>query len=117
MHINSISNLIITQANATVAESSPILNMLPILVMFLVLYFLMIRPQVKRQKEHKNLISNLSNNDEIITSGGILGKIRKINENYIVIDISYSADKNPVDIAIQKNSIIGIMPKGTIKSL
>ncbi|AGF48841.1 preprotein translocase subunit YajC [Candidatus Kinetoplastidibacterium galati] len=117
MHINSISNLIMTQANATTAEGSPILNMLPILVMFIVLYFLMIRPQIKRQKEHRNLISSLSQNDEIITSGGILGKIKKINENYVVIDISYSSDKNPIEIATQKNAIIGVMPKGTIKSL
>ncbi|AFZ83471.1 preprotein translocase subunit YajC [Candidatus Kinetoplastibacterium blastocrithidii (ex Strigomonas culicis)] len=105
------------QANAAVSEGNPILNMLPILVMFLVLYFLMIKPQIKRQKEHKNLISNLSENDEIITSGGILGKIKKINENYVVIDISYSADKGPIEITTQKNAIIGVLPKGTMKSL
>ncbi|WBF65663.1 MAG: preprotein translocase subunit YajC [Candidatus Kinetoplastibacterium crithidii] len=111
--INS-SNFIV--ANATSAENNTVIGMLPIIIMFVVLYFLMIRPQIKRQKEHKNLILSLSKGDEITTSGGIMGIISKIQDNYIFLEISRS-NNQPVEIIVQKNAVIGTMPKGTIKSL
>ena len=60
---------------------STLMNMLPIILMFVILYFLMIRPQMKRQKEHRNLVANLAKGDEVITGGGILGKISKVSDN------------------------------------
>ncbi|MBW0454219.1 MAG: preprotein translocase subunit YajC [Candidatus Kinetoplastibacterium crithidii] len=114
MNFINYSNFII--ANATSAENNTIISMFPIIIMFVVLYFLMIRPQIKRQKEHKNLIASLSKGDEITTSGGIMGIISKIQDNYIFLEISRS-NNQVVEIIVQKNAVIGTMPKGTIKSL
>lgn len=101
---------------ADAAAQSPIMGMLPIILMFVVLYFLMIRPQMKRQKEHRNLVANLAKGDEVITSGGILGKITKVNDNYIGIEVSDLAEK-PVEILLQRQAVSSVLPKGTIKSL
>lgn len=101
---------------ADAAAQSPIMGMLPIILMFVVLYFLMIRPQMKRQKEHRNLVANLAKGDEVITSGGILGKITKVNDNYIGIEVSDLAER-PVEILLQRQAVSSVLPKGTIKSL
>jgi preprotein translocase subunit YajC len=76
------------------------------------LYFLIWRPQSKRNQEHKDLIDNLSNGDEILTSGGILGKIIKVDKNFLILEIS-----NNINIRIQKQSIIKAYPKGTMSSV
>ncbi|HLS51257.1 MAG TPA: preprotein translocase subunit YajC [Burkholderiaceae bacterium] len=91
-------------------------GMLPIILMFVVLYFLMIRPQMKRQKEHRALVAALAKGDEVITSGGILGKVTKVDDNYITLEIASSGDK-PIETLLQRNSVTSVLPKGTIKSL
>jgi len=97
-------------------EGGGLVSMLPIILMFVVLYFLMIRPQMKRQKEHRNMVAALAKNDEVITSGGLLGKVTKVSDNYITLEISELADK-PVEIVLQRSAVSTVLPKGTIKSL
>jgi len=92
------------------------MGMLPIILMFVILYFLMIRPQMKRQKEHRNLVAALAKGDEVITSGGMLGKVTKVSDSYITIEVAELADK-PVEVVLQRNSVSNVLPKGTIKSL
>ena len=84
--------------------------MLPLVLMFVVLYFVMIRPQMKRQKEHKTMIDALAKGDEVVTSGGLLGKITKIGESFIGIEIA-----NGVEIQVQRAAVVQVLPKGTVK--
>jgi preprotein translocase subunit YajC len=88
------------------------LGMLPILLMFVVLYFLMIRPQMKRAKEHKSMIEALQKGDEVVTSGGVVGRVAKIDESYISLQIAEN-----VEIMVQRPSVQLVLPKGTIKTL
>jgi len=90
--------------------------MLPIVLMFVILYFLMIRPQMKRQKEHRNLVANLAKGDEVLTAGGMLGKVSKVTDTYITLEVADLADK-PVEVLMQKTSVSTVLPKGTIKAL
>ena len=85
--------------------------MILIVLMFAVLYFLMIRPQMKRAKEHKTMIDALQKGDEVVAAGGMLGRISKINENYVTLEVS---DK--VEIQIQRPSVQLVLPKGTLKN-
>ena len=85
---------------------------LPIILMFVVLYFLMIRPQMKRQKEQKSMMEALGKGDEVVTAGGILGRITKVADGYLTIEISTGTE-----IVVQKNAVTTLLPKGTIKSV
>jgi len=113
MSAQAISGLVLAQAADT---ASSLMGMAPILLMFVVLYFLMIRPQMKRQKEHKALIAALAKGDEVISAGGLLGKVSKVTDNYVTIEIAELAEK-PVEIVMQKASVSAVLPKGTIKAL
>ena len=87
-------------------------GMLPIILMFVLLYFMLIRPQMKRAKEHKSMTASLQKGDEIVTSGGVLGKITKLSEGYISIEIAPQ-----VEINVQRAAVQTLLPKGTIKSI
>jgi preprotein translocase subunit YajC len=87
-------------------------SLLLIVLMFGVLYFLMIRPQMKRTKEHKAMIDALQKGDEVVTAGGILGRVSKLNENYVTLEIS-----NNVEVQIQRPSVQLVLPKGTLKNI
>lgn len=87
-------------------------SMLLIVLMFVVLYFLMIRPQMKRAKEHKAMIEALQKGDEVVTAGGMLGRIAKLNENYITLEVA-----NNVEIQVQRPAVQVILPKGTLKNI
>jgi preprotein translocase subunit YajC len=113
MSAQAISSLVLAQAADT---ASSLMGMAPILLMFVVLYFLMIRPQMKRQKEHKALIAALAKGDEVISAGGLLGKVSKVTDNYVTIEVAELAEK-PVEIVMQKASVSAVLPKGTIKAL
>ena len=89
-----------------------IASFLPIILMFVVLYFLMIRPQMKRQKEQKSMMDALGKGDEVVTAGGILGKIIKVTDAYITVEIA-----NGTEIVVQKSAVSTLLPKGTIKSI
>ena len=83
-----------------------------IVLMFAVLYFLMIRPQMKRAKEHKTLIETLQKGDEVVAGGGLLGRISKINENYVTLEIA-----NGVEVQVQRPAVQLVLPKGTLKNI
>jgi len=81
-------------------------------VLFGAMYFLLIRPQSKKTKEHRELLSGLNNGDEVITAGGLLGKVNKVIDHFVVLTIA-----DGVKVAVQKQAIAQILPKGTLKSL
>jgi preprotein translocase subunit YajC len=87
-----------------------LMSMLPILLMFVVLYFLMIRPQMKRQKEQKAMIDALAAGDEVVSVGGLVGKIRKLNESYIHMEVS-----DGVELQVERSAVMRVLPKGTLK--
>lgn len=87
-------------------------ELIMIVVMIAVFYFLLIRPQQKRAKEHQQLINELNKGDEVVTAGGILGRISKVTDDYVVVDIA-----DNLEIKLQKHSIQATLPKGTIKSI
>jgi preprotein translocase subunit YajC len=97
------------QAAGTAQGGDSLMSLLPIILMFVILYFLMIRPQMKKAKEHKTMLDALQKGDEVIAVG-ILGKISRISDNYISLDV---ADK--VTIQVQKQAVTTLLPKGTIK--
>ena len=99
-------------AQAAAPAGADIMSMLPIILMFVVLYFVMIRPQMKRAKEHKAMVEALQKGDEVIAAGGIVGRITKITDNYVTLEIS---DK--VEVRIQRPAIQVALPKGTIKGI
>ena len=88
---------------------SSLMSMLPLVLMFVVLYFVMIRPQMKKQKEAKAMIDALAKGDEVVTVGGMLGKISKINDNSLSVEVA-----NGVEVQIQRNAVVQVLPKGSI---
>ena len=84
--------------------------MLPLVLMFVVLYFIMIRPQMKKQKEHKAMIEAVAKGDEIVTAGGVLGKVSKIGDTFLGLEVA-----NGVEIQIQRSAVVQVLPKGSIK--
>ena len=88
----------------------PIMSFIPLIIIFVVFYFLLIRPQSKKQKEHQEMITSLEVGNEVVTAGGILGKIKEINDQYVQLQIS-----DDTVIKVQKHTIGSLLPKGTIK--
>lgn len=84
----------------------------PLLIMFVVMYFLMIRPQQKRQKELKAMMDALAKGDEVVTAGGILGRVSKVGDTYVTLEIAAGTE-----MLVQKNAVTTLLPKGTLKSL
>ena len=93
------------------AQPGGLMSVLPLIIIFIIFYFLLIRPQMKRAKEHKKLVSELANGDEIVTNGGLLGKITKVGESFITVELA-----DNVKIKLQRHAVASVMPKGTIKS-
>jgi preprotein translocase subunit YajC len=89
---------------------STLMSMLPLLLMFAVLYFVMIRPQMKKQKEHRAMIDALAKGDEVVTAGGLLGKVSKIGDAYIGVELSAG-----VEVQLQRSAVVQVLPKGTLK--
>jgi len=107
--------MLISQAFAQAAPAGiggfDIMSVLPLILMFGLLYFLLLRPQMKRAKDHKKMLADLAKGDEVVTGGGTLGKVTKVGDHYITVEIAPS-----VEIQVQKGSIQLVLPKGTIKS-
>jgi len=99
-------------AQAAPAGDPGFIGFLPILLMFALLYFLMIRPQMKRAKEQKAMIEALQKGDEVVTAGGILGRITRLGDAYITVEIAPNTQ-----ISVQKASVQMVLPKGTLKSV
>ena len=101
------------EGGAAAAGQPSMTGQLVMLVGFVVIfYFLLWRPQAKRAKEHKNLIGSLQKGDEIVTSGGIAGKVAKVSDDFVVIEVS-----DTVELKIQKMAIAATLPKGTLKAI
>jgi preprotein translocase subunit YajC len=100
------------QASGAPSAGGGMESLLLIVLMFVVLYFLMIRPQMKRAKEHKTMIEALQKGDEVITSGGVLGRISKISEGYVTLEVAQN-----IEIQVQRPAVQVLLPKGTLKSL
>ncbi|TAN54733.1 MAG: preprotein translocase subunit YajC [Betaproteobacteria bacterium] len=100
------------QAPAGGAGDSGLIGFLPIVLMFVLLYFLMIRPQMKRQKEQKAMIDALQKGDEVVTAGGVAGKINKLGDAYLSLEVA-----SGTEITVQKAAVQTLLPKGTLKSI
>jgi preprotein translocase subunit YajC len=85
-------------------------SMLPLVLMFVVLYFVMIRPQMKRQKEHKTMVEALAKGDEVATAGGLLGKVTRLGDVYLGVEIAPGTE-----VTLQRSAVVQVLPKGTIK--
>ena len=89
---------------------SSFMGLLPLVLMFVVLYFVMIRPQMKRQKEHRAMIEALAKGDEVATAGGLLGRITKLGDQYLGVEVSPG-----VEVQVQRSAVVQVLPKGSIK--
>ena len=108
-----ISSAFAQTAPAAAAEGgmqSSLMSMLPLVLMFVVLYFVMIRPQMKKQKEHRAMIDALAKGDEVVTGGGLLGKVAKLTESTVSLEVAPG-----VEIQIQRSAVVQILPKGSVK--
>jgi len=101
-------------ASAYAQDATPqggLLSFLPLIVIFIVFYFLLIRPQTKRAKEHRQLVEKLATGDEVITNGGLLGKITNVGDSFVTVELA-----DNVKIKLQKHAVASVVPKGTMKS-
>ena len=108
-----ISSAIAQTAPAAAAGGdvqSSLMGMLPLVLMFVVLYFVMIRPQMKKAKEHKAMIEALAKGDEVATAGGILGKVTKLGDSFIDIEVATG-----IEVHLQRSAVVQVLPKGSIK--
>lgn len=90
--------------------SSSLYSMLPLLLMFVVLYFIMIRPQMKKQKEHKAMVEAITKGDEVVIAGGVLGRVAKMGDTYLHVEVA-----NGVELQVQRGAVVQVLPKGTYK--
>ena len=97
-------------AAATSSTESTLYSMLPLVLMFVVLYFIMIRPQMKKQKEHKAMVESIAKGDEVVISGGVLGRVAKLGDNYINVEVA-----SGVELQVQRGAVLQVLPKGTYK--
>lgn len=89
---------------------SSLMGMLPLLLMFVVMWFVLIRPQMKKSKEHKAMIEALSKGDEVVTGGGLLGKVTKLGDSHVSIEVA-----DGVEVQLLRSSVQQVLPKGTLK--
>lgn len=105
-------SLVIAQATAPAASAgNPLFSFLPLIALFAIFYFLMIRPQMKRQKEHRNLVSALAKGDEVVTNGGMAGRVEDVGDSFLTVEIAPN-----VKIKLQKSAVSQVLPKGTLKA-
>ncbi len=99
-------------APAAAGAPSPFITLLFPIVLLVVMYFVMLRPQMKRAKDHRSMLEKLGNGDEIITGGGIAGVVREIGDNFVLVEIA-----DNLRVRVQRGAIANVLPKGTLKSL
>lgn len=105
-----ISDAMAQAQGAGAGEPSLLATFLPLLLIFAVMYFLLIRPQIKRQKEHKKLIESIEKGDEVATTGGMLGRVVNLGDTLVVLEVA-----DNTTIVVQRFAVASVMPKGTIK--
>jgi len=94
------------------AQPSALTSLLPLVLIFVVFYFLLIRPQTKRAKEHKAMVAALSAGDEVVTSGGMLGRITEVGDQFLTVEVAEG-----VRVKVQRHTVASVLPKGTLKSV
>ena len=99
-----------TAPAAAASGTDTLFSLLPLVLMFVVLYFIMIRPQMKKQKEHKAMIEAIAKGDEVVIAGGVLGRVAKLGDNYIHVEVA-----NGVELQVQRAAVVQVLPKGTFK--
>jgi preprotein translocase subunit YajC len=104
------------QAAAPAGPMDGLIGLLPIVFMFIVLWFVMIRPQMRKAKEQQKMISELAKGDEVLTQGGIAGRITRLGENYLGLEVAEGKD-GPIEITVQKSAVAALLPKGSLKNL
>lgn len=111
-----ISNAYAQAAGAAADPMGGLMGMLPIALMFVVLWFVMIRPQMKKAKEQQKMVSELVKGDEVLLQSGIIGRLSKVGESYLTVEVAERKD-GPIEIWVQKNAVSAMLPKGTLKNL
>ncbi len=96
-------------AAAAGSTESTLFSLMPLVLMFVVLYFIMIRPQMKKQKEHRAMIEALAKGDEVVIAGGVLGRVAKLGDSYLHVEVA-----DGVELQVQRPSVVQVLPKGTI---
>jgi preprotein translocase subunit YajC len=110
--MDSVLDFLISPAYAQAAQTQNSLGMfLPLIAIFVIFYFLIIRPQNKKQKEHREMVAALAAGDEVVTAGGVLGKVTAVGEQFLDVEVA-----NNVTIKVQRHTVSTVMPKGTVKS-
>lgn len=99
-------------AQASSPAGNPLMQFLPLVFLVVLFYFMLIRPQMKRGKEHKEMLGKLAKGDEIVTTGGLAGTVREIGENFVTVEIAEG-----VSVKMQRSAIGSVMPKGSLKAL
>ena len=101
----------IASAYAQDAQPGGLMSFLPLIIIFVIFYFLLIRPQMKRAKEHRKLVAELATGDEVVTNGGLLGRITHVGQSFVTLELN-----DNVQIKVQRHAVSSVLPKGTIKS-
>jgi len=99
------------EAAPAAVDASGFVSLVPLILIFVIFYFLLLRPQIKRAKEHKQMAASLTKGDEVVSNGGILGRITKVDEAFITLEIA-----DGVRVKLQKTAVTSLVPKGTIKT-
>lgn len=99
-----------TTGAASTGAASSLMTFLPLVLMFVVLYFIMIRPQMKRQKEHKAMIDALAKGDEVVIGGGVLGRVTKVGDQFVHVEVAAGTE-----VQVQRHAVTQVLPKGTVK--
>jgi preprotein translocase subunit YajC len=99
-------------AQAAGGAAPPGIDLIFLVLLFVVFYFLLIRPQMKRAKEHKNMVASLAKGDEVVTGGGLLGRVTKVGDHFVTLEIA-----DGLEVKVQKQALGSVMPKGTMKTL
>ncbi|MBV5309255.1 preprotein translocase subunit YajC [Chromatium okenii] len=107
-----ISDAIAQTGDAAASAGSSIMALLPLVLFAVVFYFLLIRPQTKRQKEHQKMVDSLAKNDEVVTVGGMAGRIAEIGDNFVLVEIV-----DGIQVKVRRSAVESVMPKGTLKDL
>jgi len=100
------------QAGPAAQQGNPIMSLLPLVVIFVIFYFLLIRPQTKRAKEHRKMVEAMAVGDEVVTTGGVVGKVTKVGEQFVSVEVAEG-----VELKVQKHAVASVLPKGTLKTI
>ena len=98
--------------SAPAQQPDPLMSFLPLIILFVIFYFLLIRPQQKKAKEHREMVAGMKKGDEIVTQGGIAGKVIEVGDGFLTVEIAEN-----VQVRLQSHAVATVLPKGTLKSL